>query len=462
MLKQQRVRDPLHGLIEFDQKSDLENALWRVVQTAPFQRLRRIKQLGVSELVYPGATHSRLMHSIGVFHTARRLMKVIEKQVPLFEQARARQALAAALVHDLGHGPFSHTFEGLGERLGLKMANHEAVSDELIRDSEVADVLRELGSGFPDDVADMITGMTPRTIYSAVVSSQFDADRLDYVRRDRLITGSGHGHIDFEWLVENLDVDVLPEGTEQAPVSGTESFVLGRKALFAAEAFVLGLFQLYPAIYYHKTTRGVEKLWTELLERVITLVVDGSIGRVGLPATHPLVRFAKHPDRIESALALDDTVAWGALALFMDAKDEGVAHLARRLRGRKLYKSIDIGARLAHQRGDASAASEEAKAVCGHIQDELVAWSQEQKDNVPRILVDAPVRSPYTLLGETKGPLNQIYIRTEGGRLVDLAERSQVVAQLQTYSAHRAYHAAGDVEAMRHIDRVIDAGVHQW
>src|SRR5262249_48666032 len=156
----------------------------RVIQTRPFQRLRRIKQLGFSDFVYPGATHSRLLHSIGVFHTARRLMKVIEKNVSPYEKARADQALAAALVHDLGHGPFSHAFEGLGIRFGLKMADHEAVSDMLIRQSEVADVLRDLGSGFPDDVADIVRSAGTRTIYSAVVSSQFDADRLDYMRRD--------------------------------------------------------------------------------------------------------------------------------------------------------------------------------------------------------------------------------------------------------------------------------------
>src|SRR3954451_2593273 len=130
MPKQQRIRDPLHDLIEFDEKLELEKVLWRVIQTRPFQRLRRIKQLGFSDLVYPGATHSRLLHSVGVFHTARRLMKVIEKYLPA-KDARVDQALAATLVHALGHGPFSHAFEKIGERFDLKMANHEAVSDLL-------------------------------------------------------------------------------------------------------------------------------------------------------------------------------------------------------------------------------------------------------------------------------------------------------------------------------------------
>src|SRR5262245_4469650 len=148
MPKQQRIRDPLHDLIEFNvERSQIERVLWSVLQTRPFQRLRRIKQLGFSDFVYPGATHSRLLHSVGVFYTARRLMTVIDKFVPANQ--KALQALAAALLHDLGHGPFSHAFEKVGERFGLKMAHHEAVSDALIRDSEITPLLcEEMGSGF--------------------------------------------------------------------------------------------------------------------------------------------------------------------------------------------------------------------------------------------------------------------------------------------------------------------------
>src|SRR5271165_1472285 len=102
MPKQQRIRDPLHDLVEFNvETSQLEGVLWRIIQTRSFQRLRRIKQLGFSDFVYPGATHSRLLHSVGVFHTARRLMKVIDKYLPA-KDARVDQALAAALVHDPG------------------------------------------------------------------------------------------------------------------------------------------------------------------------------------------------------------------------------------------------------------------------------------------------------------------------------------------------------------------------
>lgn len=330
MPKQQRIRDPLHDLVEFNvESSELESILWRVLETRPFQRLRRIKQLGFSDLVYPGATHSRFLHSVGVFHTARRLVEVIERHFKR-DETGGRQALAASLVHDLGHGPFSHAFEKIGERFQLKMANHETVSDAIIRNSEVTSLLTEMGSGFANDVADMVRGSGKRTIYSAVVSGQFDADRLDYMRRDRLMTGTQHAGIDFEWLMANLEIGEVPYGVGDVRIGQVNTFVLGKKAVFAAEAYVLGLFQLYPTVYFHKATRAAEKICFELLCRVIQLVIDGEGERTGLPPTHPIVRFAQYPDKLESALALDDTVVWGGLSLMAESADRCIVTLATR------------------------------------------------------------------------------------------------------------------------------------
>lgn len=466
MPKQQRVRDPLHDLIEFNvEESQLESVLWRVVQSRPYQRLRRIKQLGFSDFVYPGATHSRLLHSVGVFHTARRLMKVIEKYMP--KDARADQALAAALVHDLGHGPFSHAFESVGERFGFEMANHEAVSDMLIRNGEVSELLREMGSGFANDVADMVSGSGEPTIFSAVVSSQFDADRLDYMRRDRLMTGTQHAGIDFEWLMENLELGDVQHGVDETELKPVRTFVLGRKAIFAAEAYVLGLFQLYPTVYFHKATRGAEKICAELLARIISLVRDGSLERTGLPKAHPLVKFAQAPSDIECVLALDDTVVWGGLCLMVDSGDEWISRFAERLRDRRLYKCIDVRAKIAHDKGDGAASSVEANSVCAGIRNEiskcLDEWSAKHPDAPPRILIDEVERSPYKKLTEDlKGPLNQINIHTEGDHLVDLSTRSNVVAALKTYQAFRVYYADGDEGAREKILEILEAGISKW
>lgn len=455
--KPQRIRDPLHNLIEF-RGDHFENVIWDVIKTGPFQRLRKIKQLGFSDLVYPGATHSRFAHSVGVFHTARRLMRIIERYMgdSKYNPSKAQAALAAALVHDLGHGPFSHAFEDVGRRLNLPMAHHEIVSDALIRDGEVAEVLKQLGSGFSDDVADIIK-FGGKDIYSAVVSSQFDADRLDYMQRDRLMSGTQHGAIDFEWLIANLEVGEVPYGVDQTLVGKLETFVLGPKAIYAAEAFVLSLFQLYPTVYFHKTTRGAEKIFTELLVRVFELVRDGSIQNTGLPRNHPLVKFAKKPDDVKSALALDDAVIWGALPLLAEAKDEVIVCLATRLRDRNLYKSVNVRERLTHQlqeRG-VSPTSDDVERKCISIREKISIWLRnENAGGVPRILSDDAAREPYKEFQESKGPLNQIHIRTTEG-LVDLGKRSKVVAAIETFKLYRLYVPDNDAEARNFVDKTI-------
>ena len=159
-VKSQRVRDPLHDLIEFN-AGQFEHMLWCVIQTTPFQRLRRVRQLGFSEFVFPGATHTRFAHSVGVFHVARQLMRLIGRYVGSsgrqYKEHQAQVALAAALVHDVGHGMFSHAFEKVGKTLSLPLARHETVSERLIRESEIAEEFeREFGVGFADQVANVI------------------------------------------------------------------------------------------------------------------------------------------------------------------------------------------------------------------------------------------------------------------------------------------------------------------
>lgn len=395
-------------------------------------------------------------------------MTVVDRYVQAKDQ-KAFQALAAALLHDVGHGPFSHAFETIGARFDLKMAHHETVSDRLIRDSEITPLLcNEMGSGFANDVADIVSGSGVRTIYSAVVSSQFDADRLDYMRRDRLMTGSQHAGIDFEWLVQNLEIDAVEHRVGETQLAPVQTFVLGRKAIFAAEAYVLGLFQLYPTVYLHKATRGAEKIYVELLARTFTLVKNGLVEKTGLPVTHPLVKFAQSPENIECALALDDTVVWGALSLMAEANDSCIGTLARRMRDRKLCKCLDVRAKIAHDKSDSDAASEAADKVCENVKAEITQyleeWSKKEPDAPPRILVDEAERSPYKEMypEDPKAPLNQVNIRTEGGRLEDLSKRSQVVAKLGTYKSFRVYHAEDDEDTKRKLIEIVDAEIRKW
>jgi len=484
----QRIRDPLHNLIEFP-ADEFHDAMWRVIQSHQYQRLRRVKQLGFSELVYPGATHTRFAHSIGVFHTARILMKIIEKHLGSeFKHSKAQIALAAALVHDLGHGPYSHAFEEVGKKLKLPMADHEKVTDSLVREGEVATALNGLGGGFASDVADLIKKAGPASIYRAVVSSQFDADRLDYMRRDRLMTGTQHGAIDCEWLISNLEVGSVPHGVDSERVGDLETFVLGPKALYAAETYLLGLFQLYATVYLHKATRGVEKLFTELMVRVFKLARDGSTEKTGLSDHHPLIRFAISPDNLERVLALDDSVIGGALFMMTEAEDRLVSEFSSRLRDRKLYKCVDIREVIservrssilkkqgpkktsssktaapakAQDRLDLDAVQKElvekVEKASNEIETKLRTWAAEHEVDVPTILLDKTERSMYKSFEESKGPLEQIMIKTgpDNTKPVDVATVSQVVKAISPLKVLRVYFREGDEKAKKLIDQTL-------
>src|ERR1700751_4204512 len=170
-MKPQRIRDSIHGLIAFNDDGLVDDSVWKLLNTPEVQRLRRIKQLGVSEFVFPSASHTRFSHSVGVFHNARRLVGIIKREIELkrvegeFNEARARVALFAALLHDIGHGPFSHAFEEARKALTaeraaearLKIRNHENFTAEMISDSvgEISAILASAGVS-AEDVADLV------------------------------------------------------------------------------------------------------------------------------------------------------------------------------------------------------------------------------------------------------------------------------------------------------------------
>jgi uncharacterized protein len=456
----QRVRDPLHDLIEFA-PDEFEDTMWNVIQSRPFQRLRRVKQLGFSELVYPGATHTRFSHSIGVFHIARSLMGNIEKQLTSdkrYHGTRAKIALAAALVHDVGHGPFSHSFETVGKRLQLANLSHEAVSARLIKDSEISECLLKMGGGFADDVAKVIAADGPTDIYSSVVSSQFDADRLDYMRRDKLMTGTQHSEIDFTWLMANLKIGEAKYGVDEVEVGAIETLVLDSKARFAAETYVLGLFQLYPTVYFHKATRSAEKIFTELFLKVVKLIYDSKMSDTGLPSNHPICKFAMEPEIIDNFLGLDDSVIWGALQMFCDAKDTVVSSLARRLRDRKLLKAFDFRSAIREKNSKLEPEGEDRiVSIASRI---VESWSKEKSGDIPRVIMDTARRSPYKKLGADSGPLGRMLIE-DNNSLIDLSDISEVVAAAKVFKLDRAYYDTDDRDAKHEINSAVDAAIRE-
>jgi HD superfamily phosphohydrolase len=462
MPRAQRIRDPVLNLIEFG-TDQFEHTLWQVIQTSPFQRLRRIRQLGFSEFVFPGATHTRFAHSLGVFHVARELMRIIERHVKAgggqFREHQAQVALAAALLHDVGHGMFSHAFEAIGKEFSLPMAQHEHVSELLIRDSDIAGALnRELGSGFANDVATLIGQKEPGNLYDAVVSSQFDADRLDYMQRDRLMTGVRSSGVDPNWLMANLEVASVATGTDQTSSTEVETLVLGPKAAQTAESYVLALFHLYPNVYLHKTTRGAEILFGALIRRLLRLGDEWHTVKMGLPNNHPIRRFVDQRESLNHALALDDGVFWGALPMLAEADDWKVARLATCLLHRNLMRCHDLRLLVEAEmprRADEPWADHQKRItlVCMNIEQTLKQRLENETGASGSILVDRYARTPYKRYGESDSPLNRILIRDATGKIKDMAELSPMIAAAEAFHIFRAYAFRDDTEA---ADAIVD------
>lgn len=470
-MKGQRVRDPVHNLIEFP-SNKLGQTLWSLIQSPAMQRLRRIKQLGFSEFVYPGATHTRFSHSLGAYHLAKRLIDRINHIEPdSREHLKEEPTFIAALLHGIGHGPFSHAFEAAMKKARpseqIEPFSHETMGVKILEDERcgIASILNNHDEGLAKKIARIIqTGRTVSSRYDAVVSSQFDADRLDYMQRDRLMTGINIGTVDFAWLVSNLELYTVKTGVDnEEAMKGLSTFTLNAKAFHAAEAYILSLFHLYPTVYYHKATRCLEKFFIELFGLVVKYVDACQSDVIGLPEGHPIIRFIKESSPV-NYLALDDTVVMGSLSQLMESSDPTISDFSRRIMHRDLYKCIDLYERIDPSRGGSistiTLGLDEIKNLnrqVMNISTQLLDWSeQNSKGRAPRILYDKADRSPYKQLQENKGPLNQIHIKLSAEECVDIRELSHVAKNTRPFECHRVYYERKDRDAHAEIERVIE------
>lgn len=251
-------RDPVHGLIRIESE---DAVLLDLIDTPEFQRLRRIRQLGVSCLTYPGAEHSRFQHSLGVLHFAQRILAALEHRYRHESQAaqlirdHARTVKCAALLHDVGHGPFSHMIE----RAFGALSDHEQRTVDVIMapDSGVNQTLRAHGVD-PETVRDLIKKASPHRLLVDIVSSQLDADRMDYILRDALATGVKYGAFDSEWLLGSLCIGSEPQSDNPADPTQWRLCLDERRGLHSAEQLIVARLHMSLQVYYHRATRGWE------------------------------------------------------------------------------------------------------------------------------------------------------------------------------------------------------------
>ena len=236
----------VYNYIAVDRKRD--GWLIELADCPEVQRLRRIHQLGVSNFTYPGAEHTRFAHSLGVTHLMQLVLDHLTRACPAAKIESAQQALlATALLHDVGHGPFSHLFEPC---LGTK---HEKWSIAVVKDesTQVHKVLKKQNAYLPDYVADLIDSKNAKhpAWQRALLSSQLDVDRLDYLRRDSLFTGAGYGHFDWHRLLTTIEFH-----------DSETDLVWPAKSALAIEEYIFARYYMYQNVYFHKTTRGFEQL----------------------------------------------------------------------------------------------------------------------------------------------------------------------------------------------------------
>lgn len=258
-------RDPIHKLIRIAPEDEF---ILDLIDTPEFQRLRRIRQLGVSSLTYHGAEHSRFVHSLGVFNFAQRILDVLQRRyegdnVGDYLEQHARIVKAAALLHDIGHGPFSHMIE----RAFKKHVNHESRTVELIADP-AGDIHKILSDHKidPKAVADLISHTSPDTLLIDVVSSQLDADRMDYLLRDSYCTGVQYGLYDAEWILNALCVGRDHTITSESPMLGLRLCLDSRRAVRTVEQFILARSHMNEQVYFQRVTRGFEAMLLTLFE----------------------------------------------------------------------------------------------------------------------------------------------------------------------------------------------------
>lgn len=352
-------RDPVHQLIHLD---DDDVFLLDLIDTKPMQRLRRVKQLGVSWLTYHGAEHSRFSHSMGVLHVASQIFQSLLQRYREFDDIKGilkenqRTVLAAALLHDVGHAPFSHAME----RLFPANADHEKQTVALIRnpDLRISKILRENGIEV-EDVVSILTKVHSERFLCDIVSSQLDADRMDYLLRDSLFTGVEYGHYDLEWVSNHLCLgrEPLSSNSETGDESKLRLCLDRKRGLFAAEQLIIARFHMSMQVYFHAATRKWEAMLLCLLRRAAEIagVSDNSAMSVLLPDTpRPLREFLEKKGNIEDVvfLKLDDAVLTAAFLGWTESQDSFIAEISSALvnrekrissdENREIFKSYDL------------------------------------------------------------------------------------------------------------------------
>ncbi len=328
-VKDRVFRDPVHGLIEFKGE---DRPLADLLDTHAMQRLRRIKQMGFAWLVYPGAEHSRFGHALGAFHIAQRVTRRLD-----LAPALARHVKVAALLHDIGHGPFSHAWEHV-----FAGHDHERWGGRIVAENaELRTALEKLEPGLPETLAAFWGKGYKPAFARKLVSSQLDVDRLDYLLRDGHYSGAGYATYDLDWIIHAIQIANVHTGNDDP----SDLVVDYRRGMYAVEQYLFARSYMYAQVYHHKTVRAAEWMFIKTLERFAQLARQDS-EPPGLPIAGAMAR-GKTVD-VDDYLRLHDISLTTAMDRWAGrdgppSVDPVLQDLAARLTDRRLFKTFDLG-----------------------------------------------------------------------------------------------------------------------
>lgn len=308
------IRDPLYGFISLE-KGKL--AL-KLIDTPEFQRLKQIRQLGVSFVTYPGANHTRFSHSLGVYHLSQKLYALLGRK----DDSNGEKISIAALLHDIGHSPLSHAFESVLTP-GI---NHEEWTKRIINDSTTA-VNEEIRKSIftPKEISDIIIKPSNPTFLHTMISSQLDVDRFDFLQRDSLFTGNPSGKFDIKRVLRTLQLS-----------DDADDIYVQTKGLHSVEGYLISRYHMYNQVYMHPTTVCCEGLLKNIFKLASDLVTNGDLD---LPVTLEKALNRETLSVNEFAQLTDNDVFY-ALGLWKNAQHVELNDLCRRVFTRKLLKPI--------------------------------------------------------------------------------------------------------------------------
>lgn len=377
------LRDAIHDYIHVDHL-----VIWHLINSQEMQRLRRVKQLGGTYQVFQSAEHSRFVHSLGVYQVVRRMLETecLDNELNDYDKLCV---MCAGLLHDIGHGPFSHSFEGVFEE------DHENITVRMIlEDSEVHNILITVHEDLPKDIAAIIQHTHKNQILIQMVSSQLDADRMDYLLRDSYMTGTTYGQFDMSRILRTMRIC---DGKIVYKESGVQ----------AIENYILARYHMYWQVYYHPTARSYEHLLQSVFQRVKDLFSEGYSYKTDLKYLLP---FLYDELTVDDFTRLDEAVVLYYFREFMNEDDFILKDLSARFLNRKLFKYKQLR-------------NQEELDDIKHISSSL------GYDPRYYIISDNQKQVPYLHYGES-GELSEIEILSPSGELSPLPSKSEIVSAI--------------------------------